>query len=183
MLALRVVTADGRDIRTARRARKSAAGYDLTRLMIGSEGTLGMITEVTLRLHGIPETIASAVCGFATLEGAVDTVVQAIQLGVPLARIEILDDVQMRAVNRWSKLDYPEVTTLFFEFHGSQRHVAEQVETVAALASEQRRRRVRLVEPPRGTLAAVEGAARGLLRRARAASRVRRLADGRVRAD
>ncbi len=135
VLSLRVVTADGRDIRTARRARKSAAGYDLTRLMIGSEGTLGVITEVTLRLHGIPETIASAVCGFATLEGAVDTAVQAIQLGVPLARVEILDDVQMRAVNRWSKLDYPEVTTLFFEFHGSQRHVAEQVETVAALAS------------------------------------------------
>ena len=121
VLSLRVVTPDGKDVRTARRARKSAAGYDLTRLMIGSEGTLGIITEVTLRLHGIPETISAAVCGFETLDGAVATVVQAIQLGVPLARVEILDDVQMRAVNRWSKLDYPEVTTLFFEFHGFSR--------------------------------------------------------------
>jgi D-lactate dehydrogenase (cytochrome) len=136
VLALRVVTPDGRDIRTARRARKSAAGYDLTRLMIGAEGTLGIITEVTLRLHGIPESISSAVCGFATLAGAVETVVQAIQLGVPLARVEILDDVQMRAVNRWSKLDYPELTTLFFEFHGSEASVAEQVATVSALAAD-----------------------------------------------
>ncbi|MET1112484.1 MAG: FAD-linked oxidase C-terminal domain-containing protein, partial [Allosphingosinicella sp.] len=134
ILSLRVVTPDGRDIRTARRARKSAAGYDLTRLMIGSEGTLGIITEVTLRLHGIPEQISAAVCGFETLEGAVDTVVQSIQLGVPLARVEILDDVQMRAVNRRSGLDYPEVTTLFFEFHGSPAGVAEQIETVAGLA-------------------------------------------------
>jgi D-lactate dehydrogenase (cytochrome) len=134
ILALRVVTPDGRDIRTARRARKSAAGYDLTRLMIGSEGTLGIITEVTLRLHGIPETISSAVCSFETLEGAVTTVVESIQLGVPLARVEILDDAQMRAVNAWSKLDYPELTTLFFEFHGSPAGVAEQVETVKGLA-------------------------------------------------
>jgi D-lactate dehydrogenase (cytochrome) len=136
VLSLRVVTPDGKDVRTARRARKSAAGYDLTRLMIGSEGTLGIITEVTLRLHGIPEAVSAAVCGFQTLGGAVDTVVQAIQMGVPMARIEILDDVQMRAVNRWSKLDYPELTTLFFEFHGSARAVAEQVETVQALAAE-----------------------------------------------
>ena len=134
ILSLRVVTPDGRDIRTARRARKSAAGYDLTRLLIGSEGTLGIITEVTLRLHGIPEAISSAVCSFETLPGAVDTVVQAIQLGVPLARVEILDDRQMKAVNAWSKLDYPELTTLFFEFHGSPAGVAEQVETVSALA-------------------------------------------------
>ncbi|HYI39247.1 MAG TPA: FAD-linked oxidase C-terminal domain-containing protein [Allosphingosinicella sp.] len=134
ILSLRVVTPDGREIRTARRARKSAAGYDLTRLMIGSEGTLGIITEVTLRLHGIPEQISAAVCGFETLEGAVDTVVQSIQLGVPLARVELLDDVQMRAVNLRSGLDYPEVTTLFFEFHGSPAGVTEQIETVAALA-------------------------------------------------
>ena len=135
VLALRVVTPDGRDIRTSRRARKSAAGYDLTRLMIGSEGTLGVITEVTLRLHGIPEAIASAVCSFETLDGAVDTVVQTIQLGVPVARVEILDDVQMRAVNRWSKLDYPEQTTLFFEFHGSQASVREQADLVSGLAT------------------------------------------------
>jgi D-lactate dehydrogenase (cytochrome) len=136
VLSLRVVTPDGRDIRTARRARKSAAGYDLTRLFVGSEGTLGIITEITLRLHGIPESIMSAVCSFDTLAGAVDTVVQAIQLGVPLARVEILDDVQMRAVNAWSGLNYPEKTTLFFEFHGSERYVQEQVETVSALAAE-----------------------------------------------
>jgi D-lactate dehydrogenase (cytochrome) len=134
ILSLRVVTPDGRDIRTSRRARKSAAGYDLTRLMIGSEGTLGIITEVTLRLHGIPEAISSAVCSFDTLDGAVQTVVQSIQLGVPLARVEILDDVQMKAVNAWSKLDYPELTTLFFEFHGSPTYVEEQVATVRALA-------------------------------------------------
>ena len=134
VLALTVVTADGEVIRTARRARKSAAGYDLTRLFVGSEGTLGIITEVTLRLHPIPETISSAVCGFANLQGAVDTVVQSIQSGVPLARVEILDDRQIAAVNAWSKLDLPEVTTLFFEFHGSPAGVAEQVATVRDLA-------------------------------------------------
>lgn len=134
VLSLTVVTADGQVIRTATRARKSAAGYDLTRLFVGSEGTLGIITEVSLRLHPIPEQIMSAVCGFGTLHGAVDTVVQSIQCGVPLARVEILDDKQMAAVNRWSNLTYPEVTTLFFEFHGSPAGVAEQVETVAALA-------------------------------------------------
>jgi D-lactate dehydrogenase (cytochrome) len=135
VLSLRVVTPDGRDIRTARRARKSAAGYDLTRLLIGSEGTLGIITEVTLRLHGIPETISAAVCGFETLQGAVDTVVQSIQLGVPLARVEILDDIQMKAVNLRSGLDYPEVTTLFFEFHGSPAGVAEQIGNVQLLTA------------------------------------------------
>ncbi|HEV2568768.1 FAD-binding oxidoreductase [Sphingomonas sp.] len=135
VLSLTIVTPDGKVVRTARRARKSAAGYDLTRLYVGSEGTLGIITEVTLRLHPVPEVISSAVCGFETLEGAVQTVVQAIQLGVPLARVEILDDMQMRAVNRWSKLDYPEVTTLFFEFHGSEGSVAEQVETVKMLSA------------------------------------------------
>ncbi len=134
VLSLEVVTPQGKVIRTARRARKSAAGYDLTRLYVGSEGTLGIITQITLRLHPIPEAISSAVCGFDTLAGAVDTVVQSIQCGVPLARVEILDALQMRAVNRWSKLDYPEAPTLFFEFHGSNSHVAEQVETVRALA-------------------------------------------------
>jgi len=134
VLALTVVTADGTVIRTSRRARKSAAGYDLTRLYVGSEGTLGIITEVTLRLHAIPEAISAATCSFETIGGAVDTVVQSIQLGIPLARVEILDDVQIRAVNRWSKMDLPELTTLFFEFHGSERYVAEQVETVKELA-------------------------------------------------
>jgi D-lactate dehydrogenase (cytochrome) len=135
VLGLTVVTADGRVIRTSRRARKSAAGYDLTRLFVGSEGTLGIITEVTVRLHAIPEAISAATCSFATIEGAVDTVVQSIQLGIPLARVEILDDMQIRAVNRWSKMDLPELTTLFFEFHGSERYVAEQVDTVRELAT------------------------------------------------
>nr|WP_246332074.1 FAD-linked oxidase C-terminal domain-containing protein [Sphingomonas chungangi] len=134
VLSLKVVTPEGKVIDTARRARKSAAGYDLTRLYVGSEGTLGIITEITLRLHPIPETISSAVCGFETLKGAVDTVVQSIQIGVPLARVEILDAKQMEAVNRWSKLDYPEVTTLFFEFHGSGSGVAEQIAMVSEIA-------------------------------------------------
>ncbi|ATE64538.1 FAD-binding oxidoreductase [Rhizorhabdus dicambivorans] len=135
ILSLKVVTPEGKVIRTARRARKSAAGYDLTRLMIGAEGTLGIITEITLRLHGIPEAISSAVCSFESLKGAVDTVVQSIQLAVPVARIEILDAAQMRACNAYSKLSYPEKTTLLFEFHGSERYVQEQVETVRELAS------------------------------------------------
>ena len=135
VLSLKVVTADGRVIRTSRRARKSSAGYDLTRLFVGSEGTLGIITEVTLRLHAIPEAISAATCSFDTIGGAVDTVVQSIQLGVPLARVEILDDIQIRAVNRWSKMDLPELTTLFFEFHGSESYVAEQIETVRELAT------------------------------------------------
>jgi D-lactate dehydrogenase (cytochrome) len=134
VLSLKVVTADGRIIRTSRRARKSSAGYDLTRLFVGSEGTLGIITEVTLRLHAIPEAISSATCSFDSIEGAIDTVVQSIQMSVPLARVEILDDMQIRAVNLWSKMDLPELTTLFFEFHGSPAYVAEQIETVRELA-------------------------------------------------
>jgi len=136
VLALTVVLADGRIIRTARRARKSAAGYDLTRLFVGSEGTLGVITEVTLRLYGIPETISAAVCPFPTIEDAVNTVIMAIQSQVPIARIELLDDVQLDAVNKYSKLDYKVAPTLFFEFHGSARGVEEQVEQVKALAGE-----------------------------------------------
>ncbi|MDT9597384.1 FAD-binding oxidoreductase [Sphingosinicella rhizophila] len=135
VLGLTVVAADGRVIRTAQRARKSSAGYDLTRLFVGSEGTLGIVTEVTLRLHAIPEAISAATCSFETIGGAVDTVVQSIQLGIPLARVELLDDMQIRAVNRWSNMDLPELTTLFFEFHGSERYVAEQVETVGELAA------------------------------------------------
>jgi D-lactate dehydrogenase (cytochrome) len=136
VLALTVVLADGRVIRTSRRARKSAAGYDLTRLFVGSEGTLGIITEVTVRLYGIPEAMAAAVCSFDSIEGAVNTVIQTIQLGIPVARIELLDDVQMDSVNRFSKLNYPVKDTLFIEFHGTEAGVKEQAETVQSLAAE-----------------------------------------------
>jgi D-lactate dehydrogenase (cytochrome) len=136
VLALTVVLADGRIIRTARRARKSAAGYDLTRLFVGSEGTLGVITEVTLRLYGIPEAISAAVCPFPTIEAAVNTVITAIQSQIPVARIELLDDVQMDAINKYSKLAYKVAPTLFFEFHGSPRGVDEQVELVKAIAED-----------------------------------------------
>ncbi|MFO0244232.1 MAG: FAD-binding oxidoreductase [Betaproteobacteria bacterium] len=136
VLGLTVVMADGRIIRTSRRARKSAAGYDLTRLFVGSEGTLGIITEVTLRLYGIPEAMAAAVCSFDSLEGAINTVIQTIQLGIPVARIELLDDVQMDSVNRFSKLDYPVKDTLFVEFHGTEAGVKEQAELVQSIAAE-----------------------------------------------
>jgi D-lactate dehydrogenase (cytochrome) len=137
VLALTVVLADGRVIRTARRARKSAAGYDLTRLFVGSEGTLGVITEVTLRLYGIPEAIMSAVCPFPSVEAAVDAVVATIQAGVPIARIELLDAMSMDAVNKYAKLDYAVAPTLFFEFHGTARGVEEQVAQVKEFAGEQ----------------------------------------------
>ena len=136
VLSLTVVLSDGRVVRTSRRSRKSAAGYDLTRLFVGSEGTLGIITEVTLRLYGVPEAMAAAVCSFDSLEGAVNTVIQTIQLGIPVARIELLDEVQMNSLNRYSGMDHPVKNTLFIEFHGSDAGVKEQAETVQAVASD-----------------------------------------------
>ena len=136
VMALRVVTATGEVIDTARRARKSSAGYDLTRLFVGAEGTLGVITEVTVRLQGIPEHISAAVCAFETLRGTVDAVIETIQLGVPIARIELLDPLQVDACNRHCGLDNPVAPTLFLEFHGSERSVAEQVETVQRICAE-----------------------------------------------
>jgi D-lactate dehydrogenase (cytochrome) len=136
VIGLTVVLADGRIIQTGTRAKKSAAGYDLTRLFVGSEGTLGVITEVGLKLYGIPEATSAAVCSFETLEGAVNTVILTIQMGIPVARVELLDEVQMDAVNRYSDLDYPARPTLFFEFQGSETGVAEQAESVGAIASE-----------------------------------------------
>jgi len=136
VLSLTVVMADGRIIRTSKRARKSAAGYDLTRLFVGSEGTLGVITEITLRLYGIPESITCAVAAFPDMEAAVNTVILTIQSGIPVARIEIMDEVQLKAINAYSGLDYPLSPTLFLEFHGSEAGARENAETVQAIASE-----------------------------------------------
>jgi D-lactate dehydrogenase (cytochrome) len=136
VLALTIVLPDGKVIRTAQRARKSAAGYDLTRLFVGSEGTLGVITEVTVRLYGIPEAISAATCAFPTIADAVDTVILTIQNGVPVARIELLDEAQIDAINKYSKLDNKVAPTLFFEFHGTAAGVAEQTELVKAIAAE-----------------------------------------------
>jgi D-lactate dehydrogenase (cytochrome) len=137
VLGLTVVTADGTIVRTGGRARKSAAGYDLTRLYVGSEGTLGIITEVQLRLYGVPEAMSAAVCQFPDLASAVDTVIMTMQMGVPMARIELLDDVQMDACIKYSKLQgYEAKPTLFFEFHGTEAGVQEQAQTVEQIARE-----------------------------------------------
>ncbi|MBI2311947.1 MAG: FAD-binding protein [Betaproteobacteria bacterium] len=135
-LSLKVVLADGRVIRTARRARKSAAGYDLTRLFVGAEGTLGVITEITLRLYGIPEAMSAATCAFPDVDHAVNTVIQTIQMGIPVARAEMLDALTMKAVNRYSKTSYREMPALFLEFHGSEAGVAEQARAVQTIAKD-----------------------------------------------
>lgn len=137
VLGLTVVMADGRIIKTGGRAKKSAAGYDLTRLIVGSEGTLGIVTEIQLKLYGIPEAVTSAVCQYPDLEAAVNTVILTIQSGIPVARIEILDDVQMGACIRYSELEgYEDKPTLFFEFHGTEASAAEQAEMVKALSDD-----------------------------------------------
>ena len=134
VLGLTAVLADGGVIKTGGRARKSSAGYDLTRLMIGSEGTLGVITSLTLKLYGIPETILSAVCPFTSIEGACNATIAALQMGLPLARIELADEVQIRACNAYSHLDLAEQPTLFLEFHGTASGAREQVEAFAEIA-------------------------------------------------
>lgn len=136
VLALEVVTASGEVIRTGTRARKSSAGYDLTRLFVGSEGTLGVITEVTLRIYPLPEAVSAAICSFPSIAEAVNTVITTIQLGVPIARVELIDANSVRAVNRHSKLNLREEPMLLMEFHGSPAGVKEQAETVQEIARE-----------------------------------------------
>ncbi|MBM3365993.1 MAG: FAD-binding protein [Betaproteobacteria bacterium] len=136
VLALTVVTADGKVIKTGTRAKKSSAGYDLTRLFVGSEGTLGIIAEVTLKLYPQPEAISAAVCSFPSIEPAVNSVIQTIQMGVPVARVEFLDETSVRALNAHDKLSLPEKPLLLFEFHGSDHSVKEQAELVQQIANE-----------------------------------------------
>ena len=136
VLALEVVTASGEVIRTGTAARKSSSGYDLTALFVGSEGTLGLITELTLRLYGQPEAISAAVCAFDTVADAVETVIDTIQCGVPMARIELMDEASVRAVNAYSHMDLAEVPHLLLEFHGSDTGVVEQAETFGDIAAD-----------------------------------------------
>jgi D-lactate dehydrogenase (cytochrome) len=137
VLALTVVLADGQVIHTGSRARKSSAGYDLTHLFVGSEGTLGILTEATLRLHPLPEATSVAVCSLETVSGAVETVIEGIQLGAGLARVEFLDDKQIEAINLYSKIDLPALPTLFFEFHGlSKQEVEKRTELMQSVAAE-----------------------------------------------
>ncbi|WP_309086036.1 FAD-linked oxidase C-terminal domain-containing protein [Chelativorans sp.] len=136
VLSLTAVLADGRAVTTARRARKSAAGYDLTRLLIGSEGTLGVITSLTLKLYGIPPAISGGVCPFPSVEAACNAVIMTIQMGVPVARIELVNALGMRAINLYSKLDYPETPCLFVEFHGTETGVEEQASMFGEIAAE-----------------------------------------------
>jgi D-lactate dehydrogenase (cytochrome) len=136
VLALKVVLANGEIMTTARRAKKSSSGYDLTRLMIGAEGTLGIITELTLKLSGIPEAIASGVCPFPSVDAACKATILTIQSGIPVARIELLDPVQIKASNAYSKLTLPEVPTLFVEFHGTDASVAEQSQRFGDIVAE-----------------------------------------------
>ena len=136
VLALTVVLPNGDVIRTARRARKSSAGYDLTRLFIGSEGTLGIVTEITLKLHGIPEAISAGVCPFPSIRAACEAVIVTIQSGIPVARIELLDEMQVRASNLYSKLSLPERPMLFLEFHGTDAGAKEQAERFGEIAAE-----------------------------------------------
>ncbi len=136
VIAIEAVLADGSVIKTASKAKKTSAGYDLTRLMVGSEGTLGLITKITLKLQGIPEAITAARCSFPSVDAACQTVMQVIQYGIPVARIELLDSLQVKACNAYANLDLPETPLLLLEFHGSDASVIEQAEMFNAIADE-----------------------------------------------
>ena len=173
VLSLKVVLANGEVMTTATRAKKSSSGYDLTRLIVGAEGTLGIITELTLRLSGIPETISGGVCPFPSVEAACKATIMTIQSGIPVARIELFDALQVRAANLYSKLNLPETPMLFLEFHGTEAGVAEQSRALWRNRAGIRRWSVRLGDPCRGSNAAVAGAPRRLLGAARPSSRRR----------
>ena len=136
VLALKVVLANGETISTASRAKKSSAGYDLTRLFVGSEGTLGIITQITVKLHGIPEAISGGICPFPSVEAACNATIATIQSGIPVARVELLDELQVKALNAYSKLDLPETPLLLLEFHGTQAGVKEQSESFGEIAAD-----------------------------------------------
>jgi D-lactate dehydrogenase (cytochrome) len=136
VLALTVVTAEGKVVRTGSRARKSSAGYDLTRLFVGSEGTLGVLTSITLKLYGIPQRITAGVCPFPTIDDAVQAVIMTIQMGIPVARIELLDSLMVKGINSYSNLDYPESPVLFLEFHGTDAFAEEQAQSFGEIAAE-----------------------------------------------
>ena len=165
VLALKVVLPSGELMSTSRRARKSSAGYDLTRLVVGAEGTLGVITELTLKLHGIPEAIAAGVCPFPSIEAACAAAIAAIQAGIPVARVELLDEVQVRACNADAKLGLPKLPMLFLEFHGTEAGVAEQSERFGEIAQRVRRRSLRMGDEAGGAEPPLAGAPPCLLGR------------------
>ena len=173
VLALKVVRGDGEIITTGTRAKKSSAGYDLTHLFVGAEGTLGIISELTIKLRGIPETIAAAACSFETVRGACQATILAIQTGIPVARIELLNAEQVRACNAYSKLSLPETPLLLLEFHGSENEVAEQSKNFSEIAKECGGGAFHLDHAARGPHQTVAGAARRLLGGEEPASRRR----------
>ena len=183
VISLTAVMPDGTVVKTGKRAKKSSAGYDLTRLMIGSEGTLGIITELVLRLQGIPEAIAGGVVPFATVEGACNATILTIQSGIPIARIELLDSLMVKATNTYAKLDLPETPHLFVEFHGSNASVKEQAEAFGEIAAEYGGGDVRVGDPAGRAHAAVAGTPRRLLGRVHAEAGLQGAGHRRLRAD
>ena len=183
VLSLKVVLPNGELMTTARRAKKSSAGYDLTRLMVGSEGTLGVITELTLKLTGIPEAISGGICPFPSVEACCNAAILTIQSGIPVARIELLDALQVRAVNLYSKLTLRETPMLFLEFHGTEAGVAEQSERFGEIARGIRRRAVRMDHAAGGAHQAVGGAPQRGVVDLHAAARRQHDPDRRLRAD